>query len=131
MFTLARKHNKSKSWAYETYGDDVKLEVASNSFVELPSRDYVSNLSQKFLMDESHLDFNLTTIFNNYRIRLGAGKSYFSRCAVQGCNCNDIEIHHVKKLHRKVDSSGQVSLLNRKGKRVKGLVAIFSANNRK
>lgn len=131
LFTLARKHNKSKSWAYKTYGDDVKFEVAPNSFVELPSRDYVSNLSQKFLMDESPLDFNLTTIFNNYRIRLGAGKSYFSRCAVQDCHCNDIEIHHVKKLHRKVDSSGQVSILNRKGKRVRGLGAILSANNGK
>ena len=45
--------------------------------------------------------------------------------------CNDIEIHHVKKLYRKVDNLGQVSTLNRKKKRVKGLAAIFSANNRK
>lgn len=82
LFTLARKHKKSKSWAYETYGDDVKLEVAPNFFVELPSRDFVSNLPQKFLINESSLDFNLTRIFNNYKIRLGAGRSYFSKCAV-------------------------------------------------
>jgi hypothetical protein len=131
LFTLARKHKKSKSWAYKTYGDDVKLEVAPNSFIELPSRDFVSNLSQKFLINESSLNFNLTTIFNNYKIRLSAGKSYFSKCAVQGCPHTDIEIHHEKKLHRKVDNSGQVSVINRKGKRVKGLAAILTANNRK
>lgn len=34
-------------------------------------------------------------------------------------------------MHRKVDKSGQVSVLNRKGKRVKGLAAILTANNRK
>ena len=36
--------------------------------------------------------------FNNYKIRLGAGKSYFSKCAVQDCMFT--KIHHVKKLHR-------------------------------
>jgi hypothetical protein len=115
LFTLARKHNKSKAWAYETYGDDVIVKIDENSSVGLPSRNYVSRLSKEFLIYEPSLDFNLTTIFNRYKHRLSVGKSYFSRCSVLGCTNTDIEIHHLKKLHRKVDNSGKVSILTRKG----------------
>jgi len=58
IFTLARKHKKGKAWAYEVYGDDVRLEIGENSSVELPSRDYVSRLSKKFLINESFIQFN-------------------------------------------------------------------------
>lgn len=37
----------------------------------------------------------------------------------------------MKKLYRKVDHYGQTSLLNPKGKRVKGLVAVLTAMHRK
>lgn len=127
IFTLARKHKKNKAWAYETYGDDVKLEINENSSIGLPSRDYVSRLSKKFLIDESLTQFNLTTIMNKYKVRLSAGRSYFARCAVLGCTNTDIQVHHMKKLHRKVDRSGRISVLNRKGKRVVGLAAVLTA----
>lgn len=131
IFTLARKHKKNKAWAYETYSDDVKLEIGENSSVGLPSRDYVSRLSKEFLIDESLIQFNLTTIFNKYQARLSVGRSYFSRCSVVGCTNTDVQIHHLKKLHRKVDHSGHTSVLNRKGKRVKGLAAVLTAMHRK
>ena len=131
IFTLARKHKKDKSWAYKVYSDDVSLEIGENSSVKLPSRDYVSRLPKEFLIDESLIQFNLTTIFNRYKVRLSMGRSYFSRCSVRGCNNKDVQIHHLKKLHRKTDRSGQTSVLNRKGKRVKGLAAVLTAMHRK
>lgn len=97
MFTLAHKHNKSKSWAYKIYGENVRLKIALNFFTELPSRDYVSNLSQKFLIDESFLDFNLITIFNYYKIRLDSDKSSFSKYIIQGYLCNSIEKFYGKQ----------------------------------
>jgi predicted restriction endonuclease len=97
----------------ETYSDDVRLEIGENSSVELPSRDYASRLPKEFLIDESLIQFNLTTIFNKYQVRLSVGRSYFSRCSVCGCTNTDVQIHHLKKLHRKVDRSGQTSVLNR------------------
>ena len=131
VFTLARKHNKSKAWAYKTYGDDVTIEITEGFLVGLPSRDYVSRLSHKFLIDESLTKFNMTTIFDNYKVRLSAGKSYFSRCSVKDCINTNIEIHPLKKLQRKIDRSGRVTVLSRKGKRVTGLAGILTATNRK
>ena len=128
---MARKHKKNKAWAYGTYGDDAKLEISENSSISLPSRDYVSRLSKKFLMDESFSQFNLTKIMNKSKVRLSTGRSYFARCTVFGCVYTDIQIHHMKKLYRKVDCYGQTSVLNRKGKRVKGLVAVLTAMHRK
>jgi len=131
ILTLARKHKKNKSWAYETYGDDVSVKVEGSKILELPTREFVSGLSKKFLVDDPTLSFNLTDILNKHLIRLSIGKSYFVRCAVYGCTNSDIEIHHVKKLNRKVSNSGMVTVLNKKGKRVKGLPAILTAINRK
>jgi len=83
------------------------------------------------LIDDSTLSFNLSDILNKHLSRLSISKSYFVRCAVYGCANSDIEIHHVKKLDRKVSYSGMVNVLNRKGKRVKGLPAVHTAINRK
>jgi hypothetical protein len=43
----------------------------------------------------------------------------------------DIEIHHIKKLGRRIDSSGKISVLTSNNKRLYGLSAILSAVNRK
>jgi len=131
ILTLARKHKKKKAWAYETYGDDVSIRVDDSKIIELPTRDFVSRLEKKFLIDDSTLSFNLSDILNKHLSRLSISKSYFVRCAVYDCTNSDIEIHHVKKLDRKVSYSGMVSVINRKGKRVKGLAAVLTAMNRK
>lgn len=55
----------------------------------------------------------------------------FSLRAVSGCRNTDIEIHHLKKLCRKVEKDGKISVLNRKSRRVKGSRAILSAMGRK
>lgn len=131
IFTLARKHNKKKAWAYETYGDDVRVKVDDSKVIELPTRDFVFRLGKKFLIENSTLSFNLSYILDEHLSCLSIGRSYFVCCAVYGCTNSDIEIHHVKKLDRKVFYSGMVSFINRKNKRVKGLAAVLTAMNRK
>jgi hypothetical protein len=50
------------------------------------------------------------------------------------CGCQEtenIEVHHVRRLHRKVEKDGVISVLNMKGERVKGLAAVMTTLNRK
>jgi hypothetical protein len=131
ILTLARKHKKRKPWAYQTYGDDVSVKIDGSKIVELPTRSFVSGLSKKFLMDDPTLSYNLTDILNKHSFRLSIGKSYFVRCSVHECANSDIEIHHVKKLNRKMSNSGMLTVLDRKGRRVKGLAAVLTAIKRK
>ena len=42
-----------------------------------------------------------------------------------------IEVHYIARLHRKVDSDNTTSVIDRKGKPVKGLLAILTMLNRK
>lgn len=55
----------------------------------------------------------------------------FSRCAVLGCNNSDIEIHHERKLARRYEEGNKTTILNRRGRRIRGLSALMSAMNRK
>lgn len=66
MLTLARKHKKNKAWAFENYGDDVSVKVNDSTVVELPTREFVSRLGKKFLIDDPTLNFNLTDILQKY-----------------------------------------------------------------
>ena len=47
------------------------------------------------------------------------------------CYNTDIEIHHIRKLSRKIEKDGKISVRNRAGRRVKGNIALLSAINRK
>jgi len=64
-------------------------------------------------------------------LRLHSSRFLFSKCAVKDCCKTDIEIHHVKKLARRIDSSGKISVLTSNNKRLSGISAILSAVNRK
>ena len=55
----------------------------------------------------------------------------FSQCAVSDCTHVDIEIHHIRKLSRKIEKDGKISILDRSGRRIKGSQALLSAINRK
>jgi len=55
----------------------------------------------------------------------------FPKCAVSGCQNTDIEIYHVKKLGKRIDSNGKISVLTSHNKRLSGISAILSAVNRK
>lgn len=57
---------------------------------------------------------------------------FLQGCSVKDCSeTSNIEVHHVRRLNRKVEKNGIVSVLNIKGERVKGLAAIMTTLNRK
>jgi hypothetical protein len=51
---------------------------------------------------------------------------------VEGCDVyENIEVHHIKRLHRKVEKDEKTSILDKYGRRVKGSAAVLSSINRK
>ena len=51
---------------------------------------------------------------------------------MEGCNAtSNIEVHHIRRLHRRVHKDGKISVLDRKGRQVKGLPAVLTFINRK
>jgi hypothetical protein len=131
LFTLARKHNKSKAWAYSTFGDDVVLKLPHGPAVSLPTRAYIGSLPSKFLVKDPDLaGFNLDQLLNRYQFRLTQGRKYFQQCAVNDCPNTDIEVHHMKRLFRKTSGDRGTSILNDKGRRVTGTSTVLSAMNR-
>ena len=47
------------------------------------------------------------------------------------CELRQIAIHHIKKLGRRIDSNGKISVLTSNNKRLYGMSAVLSAVNRK
>lgn len=126
LLTLARKHKKNKAWAYRTYGDDVEIIIKGVS-VKLPTRNFISQLGKKFLVDNPFLNCNLSSIMQRFNC-LNIEKSYLNQCAVKNCFSSDIEI---RKLKRKVFNSGTIFVISKDKKRISGIGAILSAINRK
>lgn len=60
------------------------------------------------------------------------GAKWFEKCAVKNCGNTNIEIHHIRALQRIRCSNGYLeSVVNSKGRRVKGFTALMSAMRRK
>lgn len=95
LFTLARKHKKNKAWAYRTYGDDVEIIIKGVS-VKLPTRNYISQLGKKFLVDSPLLNNDFFSIMQKYVYCLKTEKSYSNQCAVKNCFSTDIKIRKLK-----------------------------------
>lgn len=135
VYTLAHKHNKTKHWVYLTYGRDCVIieDKDQKVLAELPSDNYISQKSTKYpnLPINNTIGFELSEILRKYQFRLYRSNAILSNCAVENCQNSDIEIHHIKKLHRKIEKNGRISILDLKGNRVKGIAAILSASNRK
>ena len=55
------------------------------------------------------------------------------KCAVEGCESNEIEIHHIRQLHVRPSEEGEglTVIAAGKAKRLKGMAAIESALRRK
>lgn len=128
--SLAIKHKKNLKWSYNTYGLDIKITVGDRTF-SLPSIETLANMNKEFLIGENTVGFNIDDLLTHYNSRLRKSGQMFSQCAVSGCTNSDIEIHHIRKLSRKVEKDGKISVLNRFGRRIKGSKALFSAMNRK
>jgi hypothetical protein len=136
VLTLANKHNKSQNWVYTVYGSEIVVNKGKQGIKEVPliSRSSILNHPSKFnlksggsAIDHFDLDNMMGKIF-----KLNHSLEFFQGCSVEGCNENEsIEVHHIARLHRKVNFDGSTSVIDRKGKRVKGLPAILTMLNRK
>lgn len=127
--TLAIKHKKLYDWAIRAYGPDVECKVYGKVY-KLPDVGYTANLSKKFLVTGSSERLNLDGLEKTFFRRLKQGGLFFKQCAVTGCSNFDIEVHHIRKLSRKIAKDGQLTVLNRRGRRVTGKTALLSALNR-
>ena len=133
--TLANKHKKNLFWVYNIYGSDIKVSLGKNSKdVSLVTRSEILNSPNKFNLKtkENAMDhFSLDKVIGRFH-KLDHSLEFFVGCCVEECNATDnIEVHHIRRLHRRVSKDGKISVLDRKGRRVKGLPAVLTSINRK
>lgn len=128
--TLAIKHKKSYAWAVKVYGPECKTEIYGKT-TQLPPISKLANMDAEFKASKPSERFNLDHMEKKFFRRLAMGGLFFKRCAVNGCLNTDIEVHHIRKLGRRVAKDGQMTVLNRSGRRVRGKTALLSALNRK
>ena len=128
--SLAIKHKKNLKWSYHNFGLDIKTTVGDRTF-SLPTIETLAHMNKEFLIKEDVIGLDIDNISKKYKFRLRKGGQMFSQCAVSGCYNSNIEIHHLRKLSRKIEKDGKISVRNRAGGRVKGNIALLSAMNRK
>jgi hypothetical protein len=123
--TLANKHKKNLFWVYNVYGSDIKVNLGEGlKKVCLITRSEILNSPNKFNLNtkKNAIDhFNIDKIIGRFR-KLDHSLEFFVGCCVEGCNeTNDIEVHHISKLHRRVHKDGKISVLDRRGDELKDL----------
>ena len=128
--SLAIKHKKNLKWSYNTYGLDIRITVGDRTF-SLPTIETLAKMNKEFLIGKNEVGLDIDDLLKKYNSRLKKGGQMFSQCAVSGCTNSDIEIHHIRKLSRKIEKDGKISVLNRSGRRIKSSKALLSAMNRK
>lgn len=128
--TLAMKHKKAYNWAIQLYGPDVEITIYGKTY-KLPGARYTANLSKKFNVQGPTERFDIDAMKRRFTRRLNKGGLFFKQCAVAGCTNSDIEVHHIRKLSRKLTTDGQLTVVNLQGRRVTGKSALLSALNRK
>lgn len=110
--TLARKHKKNLKWALIVFTVNVETKAPTGAIFRLPSVHEISQMNTKFLIKDDLKQPDAQNLFKKYSLRLHSSSRMFSQCAVKDC-CNiDIEIHHVKKLGRRVNRK-QIPLCSR------------------
>jgi retron-type reverse transcriptase len=130
LLTLCRKHNKDFSWALATFTHNVSAEYSGKKF-SLPDKHFITHFGKKFMINEEVKPVCDDSLYKKFCLRLHNGSRLFSECCVQGCDNPDIEIHHIRKLHRVQKKNDGITVLTTRGKRVKGLAALLSSLNRK
>lgn len=133
--TLANKHKKNMNWVYTVYGSEIVVNKGKKKKeVSLITRSTILNYPNKFNLksDGSAIDhFDLDQMIGKI-FKLNHSLEFFHGCSVKNClETDNIEVHHVRRLHRKVEKDGTTSVLNIKGERVRGLAAIMTSLNRK
>jgi hypothetical protein len=129
--TLARKHKKNLKWALIIFTINVEAKSPNGIVFRLPSTHEISQMNTTFLLKDDFQQPDAQNLLKKYSLRLHSSSHLFSKCAVAGCSNVDIEIHHVKKLGRRVDRNGKITVLTSNNKRLSGISAVLSAVNRK
>jgi len=127
--TLKAKHKyKTLHKVYTIYGLNIATpEAALPSISDVLNKKKQFNTNSNSILKDHH---DLWQLIKKGRSR-SHGLSFFSCCAVKGCNNTNIEIHHMAKLHRTVKNNGLRTVLDRKGRRVKGIQAVMTSVRRK
>ena len=112
------------------YSEDVQVKLPTSGVSALPTMKFIANLAPKFSISND-CGFNLDDILKKFKFRDNFGAKIFSQCSVQGCFNTDIQIHHERRLHRKKLGENTFTIINKHGRRVRGLAALTSATNRK
>ena len=127
--TLKAKHKyKTLHKVYTIYGLDIATSGAALcSITSVLNKKKQFNTNSNLGLKDHH---ELWQLIKRGRSR-SHGLSFFSCCAVKDCNNTDIEIHHIARLHRTVKNNRLRTVLDRKGRRVKGIQAIMTSVRRK
>jgi retron-type reverse transcriptase len=131
VLTLANKHKKNSNWVYNVYGSEVEVRYGSKK-TSLITRSTILNFPNKFNFKLKELDrFSVDKVLGKIH-KLNHSLEFFKFCCVEGCEETEgIEVHHIRRLHRKTSNNGVRSIVSSSGKRVRGLGAILSSINRK
>jgi retron-type reverse transcriptase len=133
VLTLANKHKKSKYWVYTVYGSEVTV-LNGKKETRLIRRTSIRNHFNDFNLktDSSSIDhYDLDKMIGRFQ-KLNHGIEFFRGCSVTDClESENIEVHHIRRLYRKVNNDGIISVLDMKGNRVTGLAAVLTSINRK
>ena len=78
-------------------------------------------------IDHFDLDQMIDKIF-----KLNHSLKFFHGCSVKdGQKTENIEVHYVRRLHRKIEKDRTISVINSQGKRVRSLAAVMTSLNQK
>jgi len=130
VLTLSNKHKKSANWVYTVYGSEIRVNNGKK-ITALTTRTEILNHKNEFNLAIESDHFTLDNLIGSFN-KLNHGIEFFKGCSVQGCDeTENIQVHHIRRLHRKVEKDGKISVLDIKGNRVTGVAAVLTTLNRK
>ena len=128
LHTLAYKHKCSIKKVLDIYSKEIKAIGRQGKTASFINSVFVTNLKKDFLSNDLKDPYdNLTRSYKS----LQRAAISVNKCAVKNCvEINNIEVHHVRKLFRKRDKTGNVTIQGR-AKKLSGRFAVESALKRK
>jgi group II intron reverse transcriptase/maturase len=122
--TLAKKHKMSFRQLFINYGQEFERKDDLRSIFPLKSK--VASTKKSFLLKD--LPSKPFDALNNFYLK--KPELYFTKCSVENCINNNIEIHHVRALKTLIEKNN-LSVIITQGKRVSGWKAYMISKNRK
>jgi hypothetical protein len=137
LLTLKRKFKlKSMAETIGIYTKDVAIIIKDKPTTKLITREEITKMPNTFNIGSDSVTgcikehVNWETIMNQVHFR-SHGLEFFKQCAVENCHNQDIEIHHMRRLERRINTNDMTSIKDSKGNRATGLKGFLSAINRK